>query len=111
MIRLVSDIASSPSTSDGFPVDPSPAARPGRRIVEGHTISLCPLDAIAHGESLFNASRDPALAALWHYLPYGPFVDRTSFDVDLAAKAASADPLYSAIVERASGDAAGSGGL
>src|SRR5262249_32373814 len=44
---------------------------------------------------------------LWFYLFDGPFSDRTSFDRHLQEKAASTDPLFFAIVERASGEAIG----
>jgi RimJ/RimL family protein N-acetyltransferase len=39
---------------------------------------------------------------LWDYLPYGPFPERAAFDAWLAANAASADPLFFAVLERAS---------
>jgi len=70
-------------------------------------VTLLPLDASAHGDSLWQAVRGPEHDDLWRYLFDGPYRDREAFDAALAQKAASADPLYSAIVDRATGRAVG----
>jgi RimJ/RimL family protein N-acetyltransferase len=66
-----------------------------------------PLDTAAHGDSLWQKTGGAQNAELWDYMPDGPFTDRPSFDEHLARKAASADPLFFALVDNSSGEAAG----
>ena len=89
----------------GAPLDPSPARRPERRTIEGRFVRLEPLDPDRHGPALWRhiAGAD----AVWDYLFDGPFPDEAGLKASLAAKAASDDPLFWAIVDRASGDAVG----
>ena len=76
--------------------------------MEGAYVRLEPVDAAAHGESLHRQSHArPEEAALWTYLPYGPFADRGAFESWLAERVRSDDPLFFAVVERASGAASG----
>jgi RimJ/RimL family protein N-acetyltransferase len=68
-------------------------------------VRLEPLDPGRHAEELLAASEgDPQL---WRYLPYGPFADAAELRGWLAERAASADPLFLAVVETATGRAAG----
>ncbi len=91
----------------GSPVDDTPARRPARAVLEGRCVAIVPLDPAAHGAALFEGCGRPDRAALWTYLGEGPFGDREAFDAYLESRAASVDPLYSAIVERATGLAIG----
>ena len=78
-------------------VDTAPARRPIRITLTGRLVTLAPLDPAAHGESLWTAaSQDDGL---WLYLFEGPFADRDAFQSHLAAKSASHDPLFFAIID------------
>jgi RimJ/RimL family protein N-acetyltransferase len=88
-----------------FSVDPAP--RPQRIRLEGRYSSLEPLDPAHHGEGIWIAGGGEAHADLWQWMPDGPYPDRAGFDLSLAAKAASEDPLYFAIVDNQSGEAWG----
>ncbi|MCU1261280.1 MAG: GCN5-related N-acetyltransferase [Bryobacterales bacterium] len=85
----------------------SPGAAPERVTIEGRYVTVAPLDAAVHAEALWEASRGPENDALWAYLPDGPFPDFASFQADLEFKSATTDPLFFAIVDRASGRATG----
>lgn len=82
----------------------SGAARPARAPLTGARIRLEPITAGQHGPGLFAASHGPgADAALWRYLPYGPFADADAFVAWLAALEGSDDPLFFALVETSGG--------
>jgi RimJ/RimL family protein N-acetyltransferase len=86
------------------------ALRPGRTTLAGRWVTLQPLDAGAHGRSLYAATAGPNSERLWRYLPYGPYSPDdgwSAFERELAAKAQSEDPLYFAIVDRATSQAVG----
>jgi len=91
----------------GEPVDPSSAPRPRRVTFEGRTISLVPLDAHEHLESLWAATGGPQHEHLWTYMFEHPFQNRASFEANLQRKEASDDPLFYSLIEKASGDAVG----
>lgn len=82
------------------PVAPAVVLRPGRQALSGPAIALEPLDPRVHGDQLF-AVADSVPDALWDYLPYGPFHDRTVFDGWLHTNASSADPAFYALRESA----------
>ncbi|WP_136066570.1 GNAT family N-acetyltransferase [Modicisalibacter radicis] len=97
---------------DSPPVgDPVPgwrgAAWPERRILQGRLCRLEPLDEPSHGEALWGAMSLPGSERNWTYLPYGPFPDQTAYRHWLAEMAGRRDPLFFAIVDEASGLAAG----
>jgi RimJ/RimL family protein N-acetyltransferase len=75
--------------------------------LEGRYVTLDPLDADRHGEALWNCVGGTANADLWRWMPDGPFPDRASLDSVLRAKSVSTDPLFLAILDRASGLAQG----
>src|SRR5882757_797766 len=85
----------------------SNAKRPGRIVLEGRYVDLAPLDARLHGDALWEATRGEQNDALWQYLAEGPFRDRKDFDKTLEGMAASEDPLFFAIIDRAFERAAG----
>lgn len=81
-------------------------ARPVERVVlEGELVRLEPVDADRHGAHLFSAQ--VAAPEIWEYLPDGPFRGELEFRTWLVASAASEDPMFFAIVDRASGRALG----
>jgi RimJ/RimL family protein N-acetyltransferase len=68
-------------------------------------VRLEPLDPDRHAEELLAASEgDPQL---WRYLSYGPFAGTAELRGWLAERAACTDPLFLAVVETATGRAAG----
>ena len=91
----------------GAQVDATPAKRPQRVVLDGRVVSVVPLDAAAHSETLYEASRGEENEGLWRYLFEGPFVTRAAFDAHLRERATSEDPLFFAILEKSSGDAVG----
>jgi RimJ/RimL family protein N-acetyltransferase len=78
---------------------------------EGQYVTLEPLDADRHGEALWESVGGDANAALWRWMPDGPFSDRASLYQVLRAKSVSKDPLFFAIVDRSSGLAHGHASL
>jgi RimJ/RimL family protein N-acetyltransferase len=91
----------------GPEVDPAPAKRPQRWTLQGRLVTLTPLDPVAHGDALYEATRGEAGDKLWRYLFEGPFPTRAELDVHLQRAATSEDPLFFAILDRASGEALG----
>jgi RimJ/RimL family protein N-acetyltransferase len=83
------------------------ARRPDRTPIEGRDVVLMPIDVAAHGPGLYALSHGAQREALWRYLWDGPYPSREAFLENLAVKAASADPFFFAIVERATGRATG----
>jgi len=83
-----------------------PRPTPDQRVLQGRYVRLEALDVARHGEDLWHALQGPD-PALWDYLPYGPFIERGSFDAWLSGNADSSDPLFYAVVELASGRALG----
>ena len=86
-------------------VHSAPAKRPERKILEGRVIRLEPLDPGAHGDDLFAGANGQD--QIWAYLGDGPYPDRAAFQASLETKAKSEDPLFFAIVDKASGRAVG----
>ncbi len=70
---------------------------------------LEPIDPARHAESLFAAAR--GADAIWNHLAYGPFDSEVAFTEWLAERAASQDPLFFAVIDRASGLAQGMASL
>jgi RimJ/RimL family protein N-acetyltransferase len=82
------------------------ARLPRREPLEGRLVRLEPLDPERHTEDLFAAAADGD-PALWDYLSYGPFATPDDMRAHLTAQAASDDPLFLAVVDRATGRAGG----
>jgi RimJ/RimL family protein N-acetyltransferase len=87
------------------------ATRPARRPVpcrlDGRFVSVVGLNPVAHAASLYEGTHGEGEDAIWRYLFDGPFSDRSAFDAALGMKSASVDPVFFAIVDRTSGQAAG----
>ena len=83
-----------------------PRPFPPHDLLQGRFIRLEPLDAARHGDDLWQELQGPD-PALWDYLPYGPFTERTAFDAWLAGNADSRDPQFYAVVEQAGSRALG----
>lgn len=92
----------------GPAVDTHPAKRPERIAMTGRWVTLVPLDADTHARDLYEGSHgDAARDAVWDYLFEPPGRDFETFRADLEAKARSADPLFFAVVDNATGKALG----
>ena len=81
--------------------------RPERRDLEGRYARLEPLDAERHGAALFQSALTSGADGRFRYLPDEPPEDRATFDVWLARASASPDPLFFAVIDRATGRAEG----
>lgn len=105
------DIQSVKHPDSGLPVgialEAVHANRPSRITLEGRFARLEPLDAERHARDLYDATHGPDREAIWAYIGDGPFSDFESFRASLATKAQSEDPLFFAIVDKASGKATG----
>ena len=99
-------------TGTGLPIgprlaDPGPASPPERIVLEGRYARLDPLDPDRHGDDLHTAVSPPDRAARFRYMPELPPDARESFDPWLAGSAQSPDPLFFAVIDRATGRAEG----
>ena len=92
----------------GFAVpDWRPRPRPSRDAIEGCFCRLEPFDADRHCAELFDAFADDREGRIWTYLPYGPFPSFEAFRGLIESHFSGPDPLCHAIIERATGGAAG----
>jgi RimJ/RimL family protein N-acetyltransferase len=96
-----------PSQPVGPLVGALPAKRPERVTLRGRWITLAPLDAETHAAELFEGANGGEKDRVWTYLFDGPYTDADVFKANIAAKAASNDPLFWAIVDNTSGRAVG----
>jgi RimJ/RimL family protein N-acetyltransferase len=80
---------------------------PSRKTLSGRFCRLEPLDAHQHTADLYAALAQDKDGRGWTYLPYGPFASESDFTQWLAAYCVTTDPLFFAIVDLASGRAAG----
>ncbi len=90
----------------GEPVEGwTPPRRPDGAVLEGRFVRVEPLSAARHAAELHaaNAADD----RIWDYLGYGPFPDKDSYSAWAAGMAAGSDPSFFALVDRATGRAAG----
>ena len=94
-----------PARPIGPEVEAAPARLPERRVLAGRFVRLEPLDAAVHGPALWRNVQGADF--VWDYLFDGPYGSEADFTAALAAKAASADPLFWAIVDGTSGEAVG----
>jgi RimJ/RimL family protein N-acetyltransferase len=101
---------SDPAT--GLPIGPkianaAAARRPERTVLDGRYCRLEPLDPARHGDDLFRASTPPDGAARFLYLSEEPPASRATLQPWLETVAASSDPLYYAVIDKASGQCEG----
>ena len=84
----------------------TPRPRPARTTLEGRYCRLEPLDPARHGDDLHAASMAPGAEERFRFLFDAP-QDRASYSEWLERSAQSEDPLFFAVVDRASGRAEG----
>src|SRR5947209_5674429 len=85
----------------------TPGSRPEKISIEGKRVILEPLDRARHATALWDAVHPPEHDDLWRFLFDGPFRERAAFEAAVEQKASTADPLFLAIVDRASRRAVG----
>jgi RimJ/RimL family protein N-acetyltransferase len=75
--------------------------------MSGRVTLVEPLDPARHGSDLWAAFAADRDGRGWTYFTYGPFADERAFRTWLDAAAAREDPLFHAVIDRASGTALG----
>lgn len=85
----------------------TPRPLPVREPLEGHYVRLEPLDAAKHGEELYEASSVADAGDRFRFLFENPADDREAFTTWLEKVEASKDPLFFAVIDKASGKVAG----
>jgi RimJ/RimL family protein N-acetyltransferase len=95
------------------PVDPLPRAMlPRRAVIEGRYCTVEPLDPAAHAGDLYEASHTGEdSAAIWDFLPYGPFSSHEAYLSWLRTMSATPDPLFHAIRDQRTGKVSGQASL
>ncbi len=81
--------------------------RPERTELEGRFVRLEPLNAVTHGDGLFEASSCEDADERFRYLAEYPPASRQAFQPWLEAAEASADPLYFAVIDKTTGKVGG----
>ena len=81
--------------------------RPDRTLLDGRYCRLEPIDASRHAEDLFEASSVADAAERFRWLFEHPPESRADFRAWLDKAQSSEDPLFFAVVDKASGKAAG----
>jgi RimJ/RimL family protein N-acetyltransferase len=85
----------------------TPGALPKRISLEGRYVVVEPLEPAKHSADLWDAVKGPENDILWQYLFDGPYRDAAAFEQAIARKSATVDPLFFAIVDRATERAVG----
>lgn len=85
----------------------TPRPRPSCQPMEGRFVRLEKLDPDKHSEGLFDASAQPDGEARFRWLPEMPPSDRDDFRKWMDRSAASEDPLFFAVIDKATGQIAG----
>ncbi len=85
----------------------TPRPRPERRMLDGRYVRLEPLSAAAHGDGLYEASSVADIGGRFAWLPDAPPKTRAAFQPWLEKAEASEDPLFFAVIDKASGKVAG----
>lgn len=87
--------------------DWKPRPRPERRVLEGRYVSLEPLDAKRHGDGLYEASTMSDSDSRFRWLFECPPTSRDELQPWLENAQASEDPLFFAVIDKASKRIAG----
>jgi RimJ/RimL family protein N-acetyltransferase len=93
----------------GWPITPDwkPAQRPPATPMVGRLAIVEPLDADRHAADLFAANALDREGRNFTYYPYGPFAALDEYRAWIASVSGEASRLFHAIVDKASGKAAG----
>jgi RimJ/RimL family protein N-acetyltransferase len=87
--------------------DWTPRPKPPRTSIEGRFCRLEMLDAGKHAADLFVANRLDTDGRNWTYLAYGPFDTLEAYRAWVETVQKGDDPLFHAIIDRATGKAVG----
>lgn len=79
-----------------------PNVRPDGRVLFGATVTLEKLDLARHADGLWQTFSADKPGAIWSYLPYGPFEGQAELERCYKALSDAGDPLFYAIIPRAS---------
>ncbi|WCK80158.1 GNAT family N-acetyltransferase [Agrobacterium fabrum] len=85
----------------------TPRPEPRTEPMEGYFVRLEKLDAARHADGLFDASAQPDGDERFRWLPDAPPTDRKVFRDWVEQSAASKDPIFYAVIDKASGKVAG----
>jgi len=85
----------------------TPRPRPDGRTLEGRFVRLERLDPARHGPDLGRALSGPAAASLYDHLFEPPFATPAECEAWIAKVAGQADPFFYAVIDKATGRAAG----
>jgi len=80
----------------------TPCAFPSHEVIQGRFCRLEPLNFEKHCDGLYKALTGDADPALYNYLLYGPFDNRSGFDEWVTQMVGSTDPQFYAIIENES---------
>ncbi len=80
---------------------------PSRAPMEGRFCRIEALDTARHTDQLFEAYSEDVNGGLWTYMPHGPFGSEEDLRTWMESACVSEDPLFYALIERASGKAVG----
>lgn len=84
----------------GSPVQWQAKTAPNFQVLTGQYCRLEPL-SLEHVDDLYTAFKADQDDRIWTYLPYGPFVEQTSFNTWLSKQVASLDPFFYSILNAA----------
>jgi RimJ/RimL family protein N-acetyltransferase len=90
-------------TEIGAPVDSSPAKRPHPVVLPGRVVTLRPFDRVSQAGVLYHSCHGPESEDLWRYMHDGPFPGPAEYWAAFEKKEKSADPLFLAIIDNATG--------
>lgn len=85
----------------------TPRPKPCVDAIEGRFVRLERLDPTRHSDGLFDASAQPDGDERFRWLPNVPPTDRAVFRTWVEQSAASEDPLFFAVIDKATGKVAG----
>lgn len=103
--HLSNSIGTDPMSEDLKNWQPRP--RPERKTMEGRLVRLEPLSAAKHGDDLFAASSVADAIERFRWLPDYPPKTRAEFQPWLEKAETSPDPLFFAVIDKASGKVVG----
>jgi RimJ/RimL family protein N-acetyltransferase len=85
----------------GVRIRSRPAKRPEPTTLTGQTVTVVPVDADAHSQTLYEQTHGTGCEQLWRYMSEGPFPNANAFHARLAQKRQSQDPIFFTILENA----------
>lgn len=87
--------------------DWTPRERPSRKAIAGRYVDLAPLTSNAHAQQLFEASSDENTEAKFTWLAESAPTDLEEFCAWMKRACSSQDPLFYAVIDKATGRVAG----